>query len=56
MFKKLLKEIMAAKTYEEAVKVLYREDGVDRLYQKEKIKWDEHEILFDLVAKLFPAR
>ena len=25
---------------------------IDRLYQQEKIKWDEHEILFRLINRL----
>ena len=25
---------------------------IDRLYQQEKIKWDEHEMLFRLINKL----
>jgi len=27
---------------------------VDRLFQQERIKWQEHEILFRLINKLYP--
>lgn len=52
MFKKFVKELLAASTNEEINKILYRADGVDIMFQKEKIKWDEHEILFALAGKL----
>lgn len=52
MFKKFVKELLEATTSEEISKILYRADGVDRMFQKEKIKWDEHEILFDLAGKM----
>ena len=52
MFKKLFDKMMAAKTNEERALVLYGEDGVDRMYQKEKITWEDHERLFNLAARL----
>lgn len=55
MFKKFVKELLAATTSDEISKILYRVDGVDRMFQKEKIKWDEHEILFDLAGKMEAA-
>lgn len=55
MFKKFVKELLAATTKEEISEILYRADGVDIMYQKEKIKWDEHEILFDLAGKMEDA-
>lgn len=55
MFKKLLAEMIAAETEEQITNILYREDGVDRLYQKEKLSWNDHELLFDLAAKLEKA-
>lgn len=33
MFKKLLKELIDAKTIEEVNEIFYRSDGVDRSYQ-----------------------
>lgn len=55
MFKKFVKELLAATTSDEISEILYRADGVDRMFQKEKIKWDEHEILFDLAGKMEAA-
>ena len=52
MFKKLVKELLAAKTEDDIQSVLYGSAGADMMFQKEKIKWDEHEMLFDLAAKL----
>lgn len=52
MFKKLVARMVAAQTENEITAVLYDENGVDRLFQKEKISWQEHELLFDLARKL----
>ena len=52
MFKKLFDRLMAAKTNEDRTMVLYAEDGVDRMFQKEKITWEDHERLFNLAARL----
>lgn len=52
MFKKFVARIAKAKTCAELRDILYGADGVDMMFQKEKIKWDEHEILFDLAAKV----
>ena len=55
MFKKLFDELMAAQTAEEITSILYRADGVDRSFQKEKLSWQDHERLFNLAAKLQEA-
>ena len=55
MFKKFVAELIAAQTVAEITDILYREDGVDRMYQKEKISWKDHELLFELAAKLEKA-
>lgn len=52
MFKKLFDEMLAAKTVAEIDGILYRADGVDALYQREKITWQDHERLFNLAGKL----
>ena len=52
MFKKLFDRLMAAETAEEINSVLYAPDGVDMMYQREKITWDDHERLFRLAARL----
>ena len=52
MFKSLVKGLMAAKTPGEINRMLYGVAGVDAMFQKEKIKWDEHETLFSLAEKL----
>lgn len=52
MFKKFVKAMLNATSAEEIEDVLYGENGVDILFQKDKLKWDEHEMLFELAAKL----
>ena len=52
MFKKFVERMVNAQTEEDIVKVLYSEDGVDRMFQKGKITWKEHELLFALAGKL----
>lgn len=52
MFKKFVKAMLAAKTSEEVTAILYNEQGVDMMFQREKLRWDEHEMLFDLAARL----
>ena len=52
MFKKFVKQMLAATSREEIENILYRADGVDMMFQREKLKWDEHEMLFDLAVKL----
>ena len=52
MFKKLLDELLEARTQDEINAILYRADGVDRLYQMEKISWQDHERLFKLAGRL----
>ena len=52
MFKKLFDRLLAAETAEEITEVLYAPDGVDRMYQREKITWDDHERLFKLAERL----
>lgn len=61
MFKKLLDELLEAKTEEEITHILYRlksdtEDwGVDLAFQHEKINWQDHERLFKLAERLYKA-
>ena len=52
MFKKLLDELLAATTQEAITDILYRQDGVDLSYQREKLSWDDHERLFKLAERL----
>lgn len=52
MFKKLLDELLEARTEEQINEILYRADGVDRMFQREKISWQDHERLFKLAARL----
>ena len=58
IFRKLLDELLAAKTEEEITAVLYRstgyfkDDGVDLAFQHELITWEDHERLFTLAARL----
>ena len=43
---------MAAQNADKVAAVLYAPDGVDMMYQKEKISWQDHERLFSLGARL----
>lgn len=52
MFKKFVSELAAAKSNEEVLNILYRADGVDRMYQRGKLSWKDHEILFKLAGAL----
>ena len=52
MFKKFLKEIIEANTVEELNDIFYREDGIDMMYQRERISWKDHETLLALINKL----
>lgn len=52
MFKKLLKELIEAKTVEEVNEIFYRLDGVDMSYQHGLLTWKDYEILEKLVQKL----
>lgn len=52
MFKKFVAELVAAKSEDEVTHIFYKEDGIDRAFQKEKITWKEHQLLLALVDKL----
>lgn len=52
MFKKLFDRIMDAKTPREVELALIDENGVDMMYQREKISWEDHERLFTLGARM----
>ncbi len=58
MFKKLLDEMLEARTEAEITHILYRvksdtEDwGVDLAFQHEKLSWNDHERLFKLADRL----
>lgn len=52
MFKKFLKEIIEASTEEELLDIFYREDGIDMMYQREKLSWKDHQMLLALINKL----
>jgi len=55
MFKKLLSELIEAKTQSEITEILYKPTGVDMAFQKEKITWKEHEMLFAIAGKFCDA-
>ena len=52
MFKKFVQELVNAKTKEEVEHIFYRSDGIDMMYQKEKLSWKDQQLLLDLVNKL----
>lgn len=53
MFKKFIQRIIEAENREDAIqKVFYGVDGIDMTYQKEKISFKEHQMLFALIQKM----
>ena len=53
MFKKFVQRIIDSENKEDAIKnVFYGPDGIDMAYQKGKINWSEHEMLFALIDKM----
>lgn len=52
MFKKFVQELVNAKTKEEVERIFYRSDGIDMMYQKEKLSWKDQQTLLELVNKL----
>ena len=53
IFMSLLKEIINTNNREDATSVLYSENGVDISYQRNQITWEQHEVLFDLVNRIY---
>ena len=53
MFKKFVQELINAKTKEEVHEIFNRPDGIDKMYQKEKLSWKEQQMLLELVNKLY---
>ena len=53
MFKKFIQRIIKAKDREDAIQnVFYGQDGIDSAYQRERISWNEHEMLLALIEKM----
>lgn len=53
MFKKLLQRIIDAETQRAAWdNVFYGNDGIDMMYQKEKITWKEHQMLVQVIERM----
>ena len=52
MFKKFFDELLTAETEKQIEDILYRSDGVDMAFQREKINWQDHERLFELADRL----
>lgn len=52
MLKKFLQEIIDAQSEEELMDTFYREDGIDIMYQKEKLSWKDHQMLLALINKM----
>lgn len=52
MFKKFVKAMLQANSDVEIENVLYGENGVDAMFQRDKLKFEEHEMLFELASKL----
>ncbi len=53
MFKKFLQRIINSKNKEDAIaNVFYGENGIDVAFQKEKITWNEHQMLLAVINKM----
>ena len=52
MFKKFVQEIIDAQSEEELMDIFYRKDGIDMMYQKEKLSWKDHQMLLALINKM----
>lgn len=53
MFKKFLQRIIEAENKQDAIdNVFYGSDGIDIAYQREKITWKEHQMLFAIIDKM----
>lgn len=48
MFKKFVKALVEATTSSEIYEILEGVDGVDMMFQREKLKWEDHELLFKM--------
>lgn len=54
MFKKFVERILKEKSLEDAMQnVFYGANGVGAAYIKDKISWKEHEMLLELINRLF---
>ena len=52
MFVRLVKRMVSARTIDEYVDILYRENGVEQMHRKGMLTWNEREILFALAYLL----
>jgi len=52
MFKKFVRELIGAKSEEEVKHIFYRSDGIDKMYQQDKISAKDFQLLLELVNKL----
>ncbi len=53
MFKKFIERIIACSNQSEAIeKVFYGKDGIDMAFQKEKISWEEHQLLLSVIQMM----
>lgn len=53
MFKKFIRRIIEAKDRQDAIdNVFYGEDGIDMVYQQDKLSFVEHQMLLELIEKL----
>lgn len=50
MFKKFVMQIALAETKDDLYEILDGKNGVDIMFQKEKLTWKEHEVLYKLAS------
>ena len=51
-FKGYLKEIAAAETEEQLLEIFNGPEGVDMAYQRERLGWNDQQILLDIIEKI----
>lgn len=52
-FKQFIKRIAKAQSREDAIQnIFYGPDGIDMAYQREKISWEDHELLLAIIEKM----
>ena len=49
---KCLQAIIDANSEKKFMGIFYRKDGIDMMYQKEKLSWKDHQMLLALINKL----
>ena len=56
MFKRFIQRIIESENRQDAIEnVFCGPEGIDMAYQREKITWKEHQMLLQLIQKIWPV-